>query len=270
MSFNLREFNSSKLVMHCKTAKEARDFCSLLHRAGREWSSGMSYDTNTKWDDYEHKTCYNFNEGTFSSVNYYKSEGFTILEWSDYMAKKELSVGDKVTVLHDLKEGNYGDNYATNDMEVYAGKKAVITEIVWGGNYKIDVDGGKWNWTPEMFENEVIRQPKPEPLKFTKDDFVAGMVIDTRDEGMYLYLNGMFMHEDGWESFAMHHLNDELRYDLDSDYDVMAVYKTNGTCIDDLFDECEMSLIWERNEHVEMTIGEVEAKLGIKGLKIVY
>ena len=34
--FNINDFNG-KVAMHCKTEKEANDFCKVLHENGRRW-----------------------------------------------------------------------------------------------------------------------------------------------------------------------------------------------------------------------------------------
>lgn len=96
--FNLDEYKG-KYVMHCKTEEEAKDFCRVLHEAGRTWSSWLctSYLNHTRFEQYKDKTCYYFNEGKFSDLDYAVNcdpEGpYTVLKWSDFM-KKEFTKDD--------------------------------------------------------------------------------------------------------------------------------------------------------------------------------
>lgn len=53
----MKEFDfgnyKGKYAMHCKTEKEAKEFCKVMHDAGREWCNGTSYIRNECWDVYE-------------------------------------------------------------------------------------------------------------------------------------------------------------------------------------------------------------------------
>ena len=98
--FNVDDYKG-KYVMHCKTEEEAKDFCRVLHEAGRKWSSGDSYAKETYWNvDSIFTTLgwvgseryYYFNEGTFSIKPEFCTN-HTILEWSDFM-DKEFTLSD--------------------------------------------------------------------------------------------------------------------------------------------------------------------------------
>lgn len=73
--------------MHCKTEEEAKDFCRQMHGHGMKWRTGKSYMEKTNYEKYKGETCYT-GFGMFSSYRYYNSEGYEILEWSDYMQKE--------------------------------------------------------------------------------------------------------------------------------------------------------------------------------------
>lgn len=101
--FNLDDYKG-KYVMHCKTEEEAKDFCSVLHEAGRKWSSGDSYLDETYWEHNDPLTSlgflgkdryYQFNEGMYSTRERFVSD-YEILEWSDFM--------DKEFTMNDLEE----------------------------------------------------------------------------------------------------------------------------------------------------------------------
>lgn len=99
MKFNIDDYKG-EYAMHCKTEKEARDFCNYLHSVGEKWNSGDSYLEKTEYHHYGEYTTYNFNGGIFADVSWYKSLGYTILEWSDFMNKEftktDLKTGDVI------------------------------------------------------------------------------------------------------------------------------------------------------------------------------
>jgi hypothetical protein len=99
MKFDIDNYNAT-YVMHCKTAKEAKDFCNYLHEHGKTWCTGQSYKEQTQWGTYKQNTVYHFNDGVFGSLNYAKDHKYTILEWSDFMnnkfTKADLQTGDVI------------------------------------------------------------------------------------------------------------------------------------------------------------------------------
>lgn len=89
MKFNLNDYKGN-YVMHCKTKEEAESFCRFLHQNGRRWWDRISYLEYDFWDSYERDTVYYFNEGAFQDIEYAKGEGYTVLEWSDFMEDSEI------------------------------------------------------------------------------------------------------------------------------------------------------------------------------------
>lgn len=87
--FNINDYKG-KYVMHCKTKEEAKSFCHLLHCLGRTWCIGSRYLSYTYWERYGKDTCYNFNEDCYGDIEWYQTRNFTILEWEDFMSKKEI------------------------------------------------------------------------------------------------------------------------------------------------------------------------------------
>lgn len=98
-TFNFKEWENQKVVMHCSTREEAENFCRVMHEAGKKWCDGTSYLCRTEWDDLKENTCYRFNNGSFGSLQLYK-DNFLILEWSNYMnnhfTKSDLKNGDVI------------------------------------------------------------------------------------------------------------------------------------------------------------------------------
>ena len=100
MYFNIEAF-AGDYAMHCKTEKEAIDFCTYLDKHDRCWSTADLYINNTMWNRLKENTVYYFNEGTFGDIETAKRENYTILEWSDYIdknpsifTKEDLKTGD--------------------------------------------------------------------------------------------------------------------------------------------------------------------------------
>lgn len=99
--FNINDY-PGKYVMHCKTEEEAKDFCRVLHEAGRKWNSDDIYigDYFPYTTSYPGAFCINFNCGLFGDKEDYINMHYTILEWSDFMGKEftkdDLKTGDIV------------------------------------------------------------------------------------------------------------------------------------------------------------------------------
>ena len=91
------DFNDYKVeyAMHCKTEKEAEEFCKVLYDARRKWSTGSSYKDITNYGDNKTRTCYSFNHGNYGNFDYYERANYTILEWEDFMefTKDDLKIG---------------------------------------------------------------------------------------------------------------------------------------------------------------------------------
>ena len=77
MIFDAEKYKG-KYVMHCKTEAEAKSFCRYLDSIGRKWCDGWKY--------FGKETCYCFNDGKCSYEGYYISNGYTILDWGNYIA----------------------------------------------------------------------------------------------------------------------------------------------------------------------------------------
>lgn len=99
MKFNLDNYKG-KYAMHTKTYEEAKDFCQYLHANGRQWSDGESYAVSTEYWCNGDQMVFLFNIGRFWNVDDAKEDGYTILEWADFMngtfTKADLKTGDVV------------------------------------------------------------------------------------------------------------------------------------------------------------------------------
>lgn len=77
----------NKIAVHCKTKEESEDFCRKMDLLGMTWVTGGTYREDNFWDVWSHDTCYSL--GVYGSFEEYTDEGYTILEWGDYMSNKE-------------------------------------------------------------------------------------------------------------------------------------------------------------------------------------
>ena len=62
-----------------------------------------------------------------------------------------LNVGDEVVIREDLHNGDDYTVYVNSTMEDYRGQKAIITAIKNERDIRLNIDGGDWQWTEDMF-----------------------------------------------------------------------------------------------------------------------
>ena len=185
--FNWNEFKNkyNKIAVHCKTEKEAKDFCRQMHERWMKWRDGNSYLEYTEYGRFLSETCYT-GDGGFACCDFYASEGYKILEWSDYMNKE-----------------------------------------------------------------------------FTKADLEDGMVVEYKCValGRRLVVKDMLIGFDGYSNLKNY--NDDLT-DIDGEPELLInrVYKIKYTNrFENILDDNNLELIWERKEPKKMTIEEMRQKL---------
>lgn len=93
MYFDINKYDG-KFVMHCKTEEEAEDFLNHLRNTERP-----IYCSLPLWA-ISGVNVYYINTGFWSSERYAKENGYTILEWEDFMkhtfTKADLKTGDVI------------------------------------------------------------------------------------------------------------------------------------------------------------------------------
>ena len=106
MKFDINNYKG-RYVMHCKTDEEAKVFCDYLHSKGKMWNINIPYKHHTNWNYHTVKTCYNFNEGFYDTIDHYIGVGYTILEFSDFNWSTEFTKADlKDGMVVELVNGN--------------------------------------------------------------------------------------------------------------------------------------------------------------------
>jgi hypothetical protein len=135
-NFDLESFKEGKIVVHCKTKKEAEDFCLQMHEHGMTWESGNSYLSYTYYEVHKNKTCYSI--GGYQSCDYFRKYRCNILEWSDYMQKEFTKA--------DLKDGMVV-KHRNGD------KRMVISEALIGENGYADQNCFREDLTHRYFKD---------------------------------------------------------------------------------------------------------------------
>ena len=144
--FNWSEFKDTNniIAVHCKTEEEAKDFCKQMHEHGMRWLDRDSYLDCIAFRKYKDATCYS-NAGGHSRYRFYEENGFTILEWSDYMqtefTKADLKDGMVVELRNKQRYIKLGErllnfdtwmclnNYADNLCDVDTDKEFDIVKV---------------------------------------------------------------------------------------------------------------------------------------------
>ena len=143
--FNWDEFKNkdNRIVVHCKTEGEAKDFCRQMHEHGMKWSNGESYLKNTNYNVRHEGTSY-YGSGEYSSRVFAEKYNYKILEWSDY-TNKEFTKSD-------LKDGmvvKYNDNCF--------GKRLVIGGFLIGEDGYADLGDYNENLKSMASDLEIVR-----------------------------------------------------------------------------------------------------------------
>lgn len=182
----------------------------------------------------------------------------------------KFKVGQKVRVKENLVVGRmYGEYQFTAAMAKYRGKTYSIFDVVCD-HYQLsgcmNMDGNfYWYFTDEMLEL----------AEFTEDDLKTGMVVEYRNGSRRVVFEDRLL---GHKAYCRLNQFEETLLIIGSchDLDIMKVYRPNMKCVyelEDIFDDTNLNLIWERQEESEpeaeeMTLAEIEKELGRK-IKIV-
>lgn len=98
--------------------------------------------------------------------------------------------------------------------------------------------------------------------EFTKADLKNGMVVEQKNGERYVICNGKELSLYGWN--PLEQFRDNLTNELRKLFDIEKVYKLNTKeiyCLQDIFYDENLELIWERKETKSMTAEEMRQKL---------
>lgn len=99
MRFDIAQYQG-EVAMHCRTREEAQVFLEFLHRSGKSWCNGDSYNRYLYYDDHKEQTVYSFNNGKYGDLDWYIEHGYYILEFKDF----EWDNGDISLSANDIKQ----------------------------------------------------------------------------------------------------------------------------------------------------------------------
>lgn len=155
-------------------------------------------------------------------------------------------VGDYVTIRKDLKDGNGLSLYVNPKMLKYAGKAYRIKGIKYEDRYVLDLpcSDHEWHWTDDMLEDAA------------KPVYRDGDIVQTQNGNYYLI----------WNAKNRHGVCDcgQVHFPEYGDFSIVKVWKPDREAIFTLGDldlACG-ELRWEKKTVKEMTVAEIEAKLG--------
>lgn len=106
------KWKNKKVAMWCKKKEYAEEFCKLMHEQGLVWKSGSSCKTLTHWNIIKENTVYEFGKEVFcGDITKYEEDGYTILDFEDYIVKEKMTKKELVKLLVE----NFTDEYGALD-----------------------------------------------------------------------------------------------------------------------------------------------------------
>ena len=178
-------------------------------------------------------------------------------------------VGDKVRVKSNLEAGKrypivsesgaIESVFCNANMLQFAGKFCTIKRVIAEQEYELVEDKNGYIYCDSMFVGGV---------NMTLSDLKNGMVVKTRDGKLGMIHGARILFE------KTHTLLTDYKMDLtrNDDYrqlDIIAIYRSDRpTSLNTFFRVDKLIKLWERAPEVEMTVAQIEEKLGYK-IKIV-
>lgn len=275
------DFTKGKFVINCKTEEQAKRLCKWLHGRNLTWKSGHSLLSLTSWEYFHEDICYEYDEESIicQSKDEYSRLGFKIINFDEFMKEAESMKKCKFKVGQIVKVREWGDmekEYGLNKGGNIKARKIFVTDMVkfCGGCVKIESiidDGNKvfikpitksnlgwrnYEWSEDMFEECNILEILQLGVRCV--DRSGDILIVTEYNGK-LYFNDMCNPEVA-RDLSFH--DEDLLNQHDNSYDIMKIYAKTEKFWDKELKEDD--LLWEREKFVEMTIEEIEQKLGYR------
>lgn len=269
--FDWAGFEQGKIQLQIDTHEAWDDFAQQADERGWSWLSG------SKLTELNYVGDANYYGGTKDKEIYRIIDSDMVdnsLEWREYMPKMQFEVGDKVK--YDGYDHKYCPEYFPECGTTGTIKIANLFDclVQWANGST----SGDDFWWADYKHLELVKEEKPTPKSLLK----VGYVVKRRDGEYRMVMpseNGLIIVGEGdWISICDY--NDELNYDYKSgEYaillDIVEIYGFNEWQYQTLNVSSEdRPLIWKREEPVvepatELTISEIEKRLGVKNLKVV-
>lgn len=281
MYFTMKDFKERNIAVSFKNGWEQKRFLKECEKERLKWFSG------SKATDFmfpvDKCITYGYSDSDrleFCKKEFYESEGWQVVKFNQILfgnwkeIKRKANVGDYIKLTHKSysfdKEG---------DILKIDGLKG-CNPYVLGENHLRYTKHPNYDWTYIEEEYVVLeREEKGEDI-MKKNDLKNGTIVELRNGDKYiLLLNTYYSNEKddylislrngGYIEFDDYDKNLESK-DGEKEYDIMKVCQS--IYVGDNFRNHVINdrdkWTWKRQEEVVMTIGEIEEKLGINGLKI--
>ena len=132
------KWKDEKVAMWCKKKEYAEEFCRLMDENNLTWSTGESYLKYNYWNDCTIETAYSFNIGGYCSKEWCRNDGYTILDFEDYIVheqetrntskvQKHLELCNEIHKTYKSKNEKYGDSF--NDTIKKYGMISALTRM---------------------------------------------------------------------------------------------------------------------------------------------
>lgn len=169
----------------------------------------------------------------------------------------KFNVGDKVKIVRCSGDGGL----SLDERGIAVGEEYIIESV---NPNRLNLRHDHYGLVGRTYVVYDLELELVEAKPFTKADLKDGMVIEYRDGDRRIVLNNKFVWRSGYLDFE--NFNDDFVLKGGS-YEIVKIYVSSATNLDDWCNDRFLELIWERKEepiHKEMTVEEIEKELGYK------
>lgn len=175
MNSKLKDFLDGRIVVNCKTEKEANKLLDYLHKKNIVWTDGKDLKDTNEFHDYLQNTCYrlfSFNTVAYSDCNYYKKEGYKIYQFSELEIDKEIK--EKINIYEKIK---------VKEKELEELKKQANNEKIHIGDYiEKETRNTSWNLVSNIMDINLRNNKKENRKKISYYRQGESIICEIRDE----------------------------------------------------------------------------------------
>lgn len=99
----LLEYIKADYVIHCETIEEAQQLAERIDQLGYMWCDHQRYTENLHYGNYDNRTCYFVNEGTYCDVTYFKDNEYEVIKYKHIDNYRYLVTNKKIQELYKTK-----------------------------------------------------------------------------------------------------------------------------------------------------------------------